>query len=313
MSGIRSALPGRGGDATPWLALPEGAVAGIPSADLGELQIGPATFRWGLRTYLMGIVNVTPDSFSGDGLLGRGRVVEAAVEQGRRMVTEGADLLDIGGESSRPGHEPVPADEEQRRILPVIEALHGALPDVPLSVDTTKAEVAAAALSAGAHMVNDVWGVSAESELLALVAERRVPLVLMHNRDEARYDNVVAEVIAELEAALERAQAAGVAREAMIIDPGIGFGKTPEQNLAILHDFTLLHLLRRPILLGTSRKSTIGLILDLPAEERLEGTMATTALAVAAGVDIVRVHDVRANLRAARMADAIARGTMGPR
>lgn len=312
MRGIRPGISGRGGDATPWFALPEGAAPGIPAADLGELRVGPATFRWGRRTYVMGIVNVTPDSFSGDGLLMRGRYVDAAVELGRRMAAEGADLLDVGGESSRPGHDPVPVDEERRRVVPVIEALREALPDMPVSVDTTKAEVAAAALEAGASMVNDVWGIAAEAELLAVAAERGTPIVLMHNRAEARYRNVMAEVIAELEAAVGRAEAAGVARDAIVVDPGIGFGKTPDQNLALLRDLALLRVLGRPILLGTSRKSTIGRVLDLPAEERLEGTLATTALAVAAGVDIVRVHDVGANVRAARMADAVVRGTARP-
>jgi dihydropteroate synthase len=266
----------------------------------------------------MGIVNVTPDSFSGDGLLAHAdqgtagahrSVADAAVAHARRMVAEGADLLDVGGESSRPGHEPVPAAEELSRVLPVVAALHDALPEVPISIDTTKAEVAAAALDAGAHMINDVWGVAADPRFLALAAERRVPVVLMHNRAEARYANVVAEVIADLEAALERAEAAGIARAAILLDPGIGFGKTPAQNLAVLHDLASLGVLRRPILLGTSRKSTIGLVLDLPAHERLEGTLATTALGVAGGVDIVRVHDVQANVRVARMADAVVRGT----
>jgi dihydropteroate synthase len=305
-------------DASAAVKLPAGAGPGIAPLDLGELRIGPSLFRWGLRTYVMGIVNVTPDSFSGDGLLAQaggtaaagGSVVAAAVTLARRMVAEGADLLDVGGASSRPGHEPIPAAEERSRVLPVVEALHEALPQVPLSIDTTKAEVAAAALDAGAHLINDVWGVAAGPALLALAAERGVPVVLMHNRAEARYGNVLAEVIADLEGALERAEAAGVAREAIVLDPGIGFGKTPEQNLALLHDLASLQVLRRPILLGTSRKSTIGRVLDLPARERLEGTLATTALGVAAGVDIVRVHDVEANVRVARMADAVVRGTM---
>lgn len=308
-------------DASPSVKLPEGVGSGISPRDLGELRIGPSLFRWGLRTYVMGIVNVTPDSFSGDGLLaqaGEGTagasrsVVEAAVAHARRMVAEGADLLDVGGESSRPGQQPIPAAEERSRVVPVVEALHGALPEVPLSIDTTKAEVAAAALDAGAHMINDVWGVAAEPALLALAAERGVPVVLMHNRAEARYGNVLAEVIADLEAALERAEAAGVARDAIVLDPGIGFGKTPEQNLALLHDLASLGVLRRPILLGTSRKSTIGRVLDLPPRERLEGTLATTALGVAAGVHIVRVHDVEANVRVVRMADAVVRGALLP-
>jgi dihydropteroate synthase len=306
-------------DASPAVSLPGGAGSGIAPHDLGELRIGPSLFRWGNRTYVMGILNVTPDSFSGDGLLaGSGgttagsKAVEAAVAHAQRMAAEGADLLDVGGESSRPGHEPVPVAEELSRVVPVVVALHDALPEVPLSIDTTKAEVAAAALDAGAHMINDVWGVAAEPDMLALAAERGVPVVLMHNRVEARYANVLAELIADLQAALERAEAAGVARAAIVLDPGIGFGKTPEQNLAVLHDLASLAVLRRPILLGTSRKSTIGRVLDLPAHERLEGTLATTALGVAAGVDIVRVHDVQANVRVARMADAVVRGALSP-
>ena len=306
-------------DASSAVKLPEGAGSGIAPLDLGELQIGPRLFRWGSRTYVMGIVNVTPDSFSGDGLMaqtGEGTagafrsIVEAAVALARRMVAEGADLIDVGGESSRPGHQPIPPAEERSRVVPVVAALRDALPDVALSIDTSKAEVAAAALDAGAHMINDVWGVAAEPAMLALAAERGVPVVLMHNRAEARYGNVVAEVIADLQSALERAAAAGVPREAIVLDPGIGFGKTPDQNLALLHDLASLRVLRRPILLGTSRKSTIGRVLDLPAHERQEGTLATTALGVAAGVEIVRVHDVEANVRVARMADAVVRGQL---
>jgi dihydropteroate synthase len=306
-------------DASSAIKLPEGAGSGIAPLDLGELQIGPRLFRWGSRTYVMGIVNVTPDSFSGDGLMARAgegtagasrSIVEAAVALARRMVAEGADLIDVGGESSRPGHQPIPAAEERSRVVPVVAALREALPDVALSIDTSKAEVAAAALDGGAHMINDVWGVAAEPAMLALAAERGVPVVLMHNRAEARYGNVVAEVIADLQSALERAAAAGVAREAIVLDPGIGFGKTPDQNLALLHELASLRVLRRPILLGTSRKSIIGRVLDLPAHERLEGTLATTALGVAAGVEIVRVHDVEANVRVARMADAVVRGQL---
>jgi len=314
-------------DATPFVRLPEGASSGTPSRDLGELRIGPAVFRWGARTYVMGILNVTPDSFSGDGLLAGngdtpsegaqgGTAPRAALAIARRMAAEGADLLDVGGESTRPGHRPVTAAEERARVVPVIAALREALPDMPLSVDTTKADVAAAALDAGAHLVNDIWGVAADPTMLALAAERGVPVVLMHNRAEARYRNLVAEVIADLEAALERAEAAGVSRDAILVDPGIGFGKTPEQNLVLLRELASLRVLRRPILLGTSRKSTIGRVLDLPPGERLEGTLATTALGVAAGVDMVRVHDVAANVRTARMADAVVREvqrlTVGP-
>jgi dihydropteroate synthase len=257
----------------------------------------------------MGIINVTPDSFSGDGLLGSTTdPIAAAVAQAKQMAAEGADLLDIGGQSTRPGHAEVAPADELARVEPVVRAVRAALPEMPISMDTTSAPVAEAALLAGADLVNDVWGTQAESDLLRLVSEHGVPLVLMHNRGEARYRNVVAEVIADLSRAIDAALAAGIAWEELIVDPGVGFGKTPEHNLAVLHDLHLLVALGRPVLLGTSRKSTIGKVLDLPAGERLEGTLATTALAVAAGVDIVRVHDVRANVRVARMADAIVRG-----
>jgi dihydropteroate synthase len=253
----------------------------------------------------MGIVNVTPDSFSGDGLLRTADPVEAAVEQARAMIADGADLLDVGGESTRPGHDPVDRTEELRRVVPVITAIRSALPDAPISVDTTKRDVAAAALDAGADLINDVWGVADDNAQLALAAERRVPIVLMHNRSQAIYGDLIAEVLADLRAAINRALEAGVADDSILVDPGFGFGKTPEHNLALLRHLDAFTRLGRPVLLGTSRKSTLGRVLDLPPEERLEATIATTALAAAAGVDIVRVHDVRPNARAARMADAI--------
>ncbi len=283
------------------------------------LEIGPRRFVWGERTYVMGILNVTPDSFSGDGLLadgrpgdGHGTLSPGAVERARAMAAAGADILDVGGESTRPGHAPVDASEESRRVVPVVAALRDALPDMPISIDTTKPAVAEAALAAGAHLVNDIWGVAADDALLRVAAAHDAPIVLMHNRAEAQYTNLVAEVVADLEAAIERALRAGVAWERILVDPGIGFGKTAEHNLALLHDLNALSVLGRPMLLGTSRKSTIGKVLDLPADERLEGTLATTALGIAAGADIVRVHDVLANVRAARMADAIIRQTWHP-
>ena len=271
-------------------------------------RIGPATFPWGERTFVMGILNVTPDSFSGDGLISARDPVAAALDQARRMVDEGADLLDIGGESTRPGHAPVEAAEEIGRVIPVIAAVRQALPDVPLSIDTTKAVVAEAALAAGANLLNDVWGVGPDAGMAELAANARVPLIVMHNKEEARYDDVVSEVVDGLRAALQRAERAGVPPEHLIVDPGIGFGKTADHNITLLNHLDALTALGRPILLGTSRKSTLGRILDLPPDQRLEGTLATTALGVAAGVDIVRVHDVRANVRAARVADAIVRG-----
>ncbi len=308
-------------DATPSFRLPASAGTGL-SEGPAPLTMRGRTFRWGSRTYLMGVVNVTPDSFSGDGLLagssrsagdGEGALhVAAAVAQARRMAQEGADILDVGGESSRPGHQPVEADEELRRIAPVVRALRAALPELPISIDTVKRDVAEAALDAGADMINDVWGVGPNEELARCAAEREVPYALMHNRTEPRYRNLMAEIVAELQGAVERAIRLGVDPGSIIVDPGLGFGKTPEHNLHLLAHLPDLRLLGRPILLGTSRKSTIGKVLDLPAGERLEGTLATTALAAQAGMDMVRVHDVAANRRTARMADAIVRrGSIG--
>ncbi|HEY4633075.1 MAG TPA: dihydropteroate synthase [Candidatus Limnocylindrales bacterium] len=262
----------------------------------------------------MGILNVTPDSFSGDGLLAGGQLpsevaAEAAVAAARRMVAEGADLLDIGGESTRPGHDPVDIAEEIARVVPVIAAVRATLPDLPISVDTSKAAVAEAAIGAGADLLNDVWGTSPGSPMAAIAAAAGLPLVVMHNRAEPHYDRVLPEIVADLSAAIERAVAAGVDPDRLIVDPGFGFGKTPDHNIEILRGLAGLRVLGRPVLLGTSRKSTLGRILGLPVDERLEATLATTALGIAAGVDIVRVHDVRANVRAARTADAVVRGT----
>jgi dihydropteroate synthase len=296
-------------DATPSVNLSSGAASGLPDDPPAPLRIGRRRFEWGARTYVMGVINVTPDSFSGDGLMAEGSdPEEAAVEQARRMADEGADLLDIGGVSTRPGHRPVPAEEEVRRVVPVVRAVRQALPKMPLSIDTTSVAVAEQALEAGADLVNDVWGVGADDALARLAADRGVPLVVMHNRAEPRYRSVVAEVLADLSRAIERAVDLGVEFESLIVDPGIGFGKTAAQNLALLGELDVLTRLGRPILLGTSRKSTIGKVLDLPADQRLEGTLATTALGIAAGADIVRVHDVLANVRVSRMSDAVVRG-----
>ena len=278
---------------------------------LASTRIGPADFRWGRRTYVMGIINTTPDSFSGDGVLahdGATDTVATAVAQGRRMVEEGADLLDVGGESTRPGHAPVDAAEERRRVVPVVTALRTALPETPISIDTTKPDVAAAALDAGAHLLNDVWAVGGDAGMATLAAERGVPLIVMHNRAEPRYDDLMTELVADLRTALERAIRLGVEPGRLIVDPGFGFGKTPEHNLTVLRELATLRVLGRPILLGTSRKSTLGRVLDLPVGERLEATLATTAIGIANGGDVVRVHDVRENVRAARMSDAIVRG-----
>ncbi len=321
--GVLPGLPDGGGSSTPSFAAPPDAGPGTPGP-LGTTVIGGRAFRWGARTYVMGILNVTPDSFSGDGLLtgasavdpgsrpapgaeDRADHVTTALELAGRMVAEGVDLLDVGGESSRPGHAPVDVAEELRRVIPVVEAIRAAHPGVPLSVDTTKPSVAAAALDAGAGLVNDVWGVAEDDALIRLAAARGIPIVLMHNRAEARYTNLMAEIVGELERAIERALRAGCRFEDLVVDPGFGFGKTPAHNLVLLRELETLRVLGRPVLLGTSRKSTLGRVLDLPAGERLEATLATTALGIAAGVDIVRVHDVRANVRVARMTDAVVR------
>ena len=295
-------------DATPSVSLPTDAPSGIPPAPPTPTTIGRHVFRWGSRTFVMGVINVTPDSFSGDGLLGRASdPVAAAVRQAQQMAADGADVLDAGGESSRPGHRPVALGQELERVVPVVTAIRRALPDLPLSIDTTKRGVAEAALDAGADIINDVWGVGPADDLPRLAAERGAALVVMHNRAEPRYHSLLAEVVADLDRALDRALAAGVDWDRLIVDPGIGFGKTAEQNLLLLRELSVLSVLGRPLLIGTSRKSTIGKVLDLPAGERLEGTLATTALGIAAGADMVRVHDVRANARVARMSDAIVR------
>jgi dihydropteroate synthase len=317
-AGVVAARPELGGGAaTPSFRLPDDATTGVPGRP-EPLRIGPVTFNWGSRTFVMGILNVTPDSFSGDGLLAPATgeadadPVVRAVAIGARMADEGADLLDVGGESTKPGHDVVGEAEEIARVVPVVRALRAALPDLPLSIDTTKVAVATAALDAGANLVNDVWGVGADDGLLRLAAERGGPIVLMHNRVEARYANLMAEILADLQRAIERAVLCGIAWESIVVDPGFGFGKTPVHNLVLLRELASLRVLGRPILLGASRKSTLGKVLDLPPEERVEATLATTALGVAAGVDIVRVHDVRPNVRAARMADAIVRGSPVP-
>jgi len=292
------------------------------------MRIGQREFVWGERAYIMGIVNVTPDSFSGDGLLRQGAaspadVVEAAVSQGLRFLAEGADLLDIGGESTRPGGQTVDAATEAARVLPVIQRLRAAT-DAPLSVDTYKASVARAALDAGADLVNDVWGLQMDPDLAPLVAERGAPVVIMHNRSKPKdaaqqerlgghyvgvhYDDLIADILRELGDQVARAEAAGILRERIIIDPGVGFGKTVEQNLRLLNHADAFRALGLPILLGPSRKSFIGYTLDLPPEERVEGTAAAVAVGIVrGGADIVRVHDVRAVARVARMVDAILR------
>jgi len=281
---------------------------------LGTTRCGNTEFRWGERTYVMGIINVSPDSFSGDGITD----LRAAVDQAQRFVNEGADILDVGGESTRPGAPPVSVDEEIRRVVPVVERLASEI-TVPLSVDTYKSEVAQQALKAGATMINDQWGLKHDKRLAELAAEWSVPIILMSNqrdkggydagiqRDTAYYDDLMAEVASSLENSVGLALKLGVPRENIIIDPGIGFGKTWRQELEIIRRLEELRGLERPVLIGPSRKSFIGMVLELPAEERLEGTAAAIAIGISKGADIVRVHDVRQMVRVCRVSDAIVR------
>ncbi len=269
---------------------------------------------WGQRTYVMGIVNVTPDSFSGDGLraceLAEESLVERAVEKARRFVAEGATFLDIGGESTRPGAEAISAEQEAGRVVPVIRALRDSLPaSTIISIDTYKAAVAEQALDAGADMINDIWGLRYDPAMATLAHERRVPVVVMANMRGYQKREIVSDVIHMLARSIEQAVTAGIPWEHLIIDPGIGFGMTVEEDLILQRRLGELRVLGRPILLGTSRKSHIGRILGgLPAAERLEGTAATVALGIAHGADIVRVHDVREMMRVVKMSDAIVRG-----
>ncbi|MCS7234567.1 MAG: dihydropteroate synthase [Armatimonadota bacterium] len=280
-----------------------------------RLRCGGRLLEFGRRTLIMGVVNVTPDSFSGDGLLTGPDWLQKVVQVGRQMVAEGADLLDVGGESSRPGADPVPLEEELRRVVPAVRALREVV-DVPISVDTTKAEVARQALRAGADLVNDISALRWDPEMVRVVAESGCGVVLMHMKgtpkdmqDDPRYRDVVAEVRDFLAERVRWAEAHGIPRDRVVVDPGFGFGKRPEHNLELVRHLGVFRELGCPVLLGPSRKSTIGVVLGgLPPPERVEGTAAVVALAVAAGVDVVRVHDVRTMARVVRVADALVRG-----
>jgi dihydropteroate synthase len=260
-------------------------------------------FRWGERTFVMAIINVTPDSFSGDGL---GADPAAAAGLARRFEAEGADLLDIGAESSRPGAAELDPDEELRRLLPCLRAVRDATA-LPISVDTYHAAVAEAALAAGADAINDIWGLRRDPAMGALVARAGCHLTAMHNQRDRPFRDVAGDIAAGFHATLDIARSAGIPPDRVILDPGFGFGWTPEQNLELLRRLPELWRFELPLLVGTSRKSTIGIVLDAPIDQRLEGTAATVAFAIAAGADIVRVHDVAAMARVARMTDAIAR------
>jgi len=276
----------------------------IETVHPAPIKIGGTEFRWGERTYVMGVVNVTPDSFSGDGLA---LDVEAAVRQAEGMSGDGADLIDVGGESTRPGFEEIGAEEEIKRTVPVIERMVREI-DVPVSIDTSKPEVARAALEAGAQMVNDVHGFRRDPEVAAAAAGFGVPAIAMYNHRGRQFRDTIGNIVESLVESLRIARDKGLAEEQVIVDPGFNFGWTEEQALEMLRRLGELRVLGRPILIGTSRKSTIGKVLDLPVGERLEGTAATVAASIMSGADIVRVHDVREMARVAKMTDAVVHG-----
>ncbi|MDP4182688.1 MAG: dihydropteroate synthase [Bacillota bacterium] len=257
----------------------------------------------GEKTYIMGILNVTPDSFS-DG--GKHSSIESAIEHAKKLVDDGADIIDVGGESTRPSFEPVEPDEEISRVAPIIERLVKEL-DTPISVDTSKAVVANEALKAGAHIVNDIWGLQRDENMAPTIAKFNAGVVMMHNKQDKEYVNLLEDIISFLKKSIDIAQRSGIDRSSMSIDPGIGFGKTFEHNLEVMANLDKLSLLKLPVLLGTSRKSFIGNVLNLPIDERVEGTAATVALGIAYGADIVRVHDVKEMARITKMTDAIVR------
>ncbi len=267
------------------------------------MKIGNKSFDTAEHTYIMGILNVTPDSFS-DG--GKWNTPDEALGRAEQMVKDGADIVDIGGESTRPGHEQITEEEEIQRVVPVIEAVKARI-DVPVSVDTYKSRVAEAALKAGADLVNDIWGLKYDSRMAALIAETGAACCLMHNKEKAEYEEFYQDMLRETEACVKIAREAGIPDNKIILDPGIGFGKTYEMNLETLHYMERFHTFGYPMLLGTSRKSVIGLTLNLPADQREEGTLVTTVMAVMKKYAFVRVHDIKANKRAIQMAEAILR------
>ena len=267
------------------------------------MKIGNKNFSIGERTYVMGILNVTPDSFS-DG--GKFNHIENAIKHAKEMIEDGADIIDIGGESTRPKHTPVEAKEEIKRVVPVIEVLSREI-DVPISIDTYKGEVAELAIKAGASLINDVWGFKKDPYMSKVAAKYQVPCCIMHNRENKNYDDFITDVLEDLKESIDIALQAGVKAENIIIDPGIGFAKSYEQNLILMNNLEKLKGLNYPVLLGTSRKSFIGNTLNLPVEERVEGTVATSVIGIIKGCDFVRVHDVLENKRACAMTDAIVR------
>ncbi len=287
------------------------------------LTINNRNFNWGSRTYVMGILNVTPDSFSGDGLMSSGDLVEQSVRKAGHFLKYHVDILDIGGESTRPGSETVDADEEIKRVVPVIQAITKNFPEAVISIDTYKSKVAEEAIKSGAHIVNDVWALRADPTLAVVTKHYKVPVILMHNRSNpasvevrkqlgnaytgSEYDDLIEDVKRELLVSVDLAVKAGIKESHIILDPGVGFGKTREHNLELINQLDEIRALGYPVLLGPSRKSFIGFTLDLPADEKVEGTAATIAVGITRGADIIRVHDVKEMSRVAKMTDAIVR------
>jgi dihydropteroate synthase len=287
------------------------------------LQIGNHILDWGSRTYVMGILNITPDSFSGDGIIAKGDSIEVSLEMTKRFIEAGASIIDVGGESTRPGSQPVDVEEERRRVIPVIKAIVKEFPDALISIDTYKAIIAEEALNEGAQIVNDVWALRADPKLKHVVAKSKCPVILMHNRSNptsvemraqlgkaymgAEYKNLIEDVKRELMDSVNIALEAGIENNRIILDPGIGFGKRVEHNIELINRLDEIRALGFPVLLGPSRKSFIGYTLDLPPDQRLEGTAAAIAIGIARGADIVRVHDVEHMARVAKMTDALVR------
>lgn len=265
------------------------------------MQIGNKEFQTTNKTYVMGILNVTPDSFS-DG--GQYQKVDLALKHVEKMVLEGADIIDIGGESTRPSHTPITEAEEIERVMPVIEGIKSRF-DIPISLDTYKPAVAKAGIDAGIDFINDIWGLQYDEEMATVIAGSKLPCCLMHNRKEATYTNFMRDIESDFGRTIQLAQNAGIENDKIILDPGIGFGKSQEQNLFLLNSLQELYMYGYPLLLGVSRKSVIGNVLNLPVEDRLEGTLATTVLAVIKGCMFIRVHDIEANVRAIQMMEAI--------
>lgn len=265
------------------------------------MRIGNKEYKLGERTYIMGILNVTPDSFS-DG--GKFNEIEAAVRQAKKLVEDGADIIDVGGESTRPGAEYVTEEEEIKRVVPIIKAIKKEL-DVTISIDTYKSKTAEEAIKAGADIINDIWGAKYDKNIAKVAAKYNVPIILMHNREDKTYENLMEDVINDLQESIDIALEAGVKKENIILDPGIGFAKTYEENLMVMNKCEVIKAMGYPVLLGTSRKSMIGLTLNLPVNERVEGTLATTVMGIMKGMEFIRVHDVLENKRVAVMTDTI--------